>query len=49
MYFKGQHSVIWNCANITDLGTENMILAKHKSPGSPLTPEPKEVNLSDGD
>lgn len=44
MYFKGQHSVIWNFASIMDLGTENMILVKHKSPGSPLTPEPKEAN-----
>lgn len=49
MHFTGQNSVIWNFANIMDLGTENIILAKHKSPGSPLTPEPNEANLSDGD
>lgn len=31
------------------LGTENMILMQHKNTGWPVTPEPKEANLSDGD
>lgn len=52
MYFqpyKGQSSVIQNFVNIMFLGTENMILTQHKNTRSPLTPEPKEANLSDGD
>lgn len=47
--YKGQSSVIQNFVNIMRLGTENMILTQHKNTGSPLTPEPKEANLRDGD
>jgi len=47
--YKGQSSVIQNFVNIMYLGTENMILTQHKTTGSPLPPEPKEANLSDGD
>lgn len=46
---KGHSFVIHSFMNTMHLGTEIITLTQHKNTGSPLTPEPKEANISDSD
>lgn len=52
MYFKphkGHSFIMHSFMNTMHLGTEIIILTQHKNTGSPLTPEPKDANISDSD